>query len=323
MWHLTLAGRRSYSARIVNKGIAQAGRSAWALPLLWFLTPLLLVASSPVHGEEPVLTGTVRNLSPRPLAGVIVSAYQTPTNVVATAVTDADGGFQLTNLVAGAYRVLALMPAQGALALWYPGAYSYDEATPVTVSAGENPPLSFALADSGRVGGVVTDWQGAPLPGVLVNLYAPGFRFLAGGRTDDQGRYLVEGIPPGEYTVLFADPAKVHHFRWHGDTTDFRQAARVTVADAGVTPPVGIRLYPESFFPTRILTASYRAADATLALEWFSEPGVTYAIEAADALDEPTAFTTVRTGIQATGETTRVELALDGRPRRFYRIEIR
>jgi hypothetical protein len=57
---------------------------------------------------------------------------------------------------------------------------------------------------TGNIAGLVTDATGAILPGVTVETASPALiektRSVA---TDGQGRYLVEALPPGTYTVTF------------------------------------------------------------------------------------------------------------------------
>lgn len=61
---------------------------------------------------------------------------------------------------------------------------------------------SFAQDGSASVNGVVNDWEGKPLPGVLVKLinYASGKAY--GGTTGPDGTYKVTGLPPGEYRLV-------------------------------------------------------------------------------------------------------------------------
>ena len=51
--------------------------------------------------------------------------------------------------------------------------------------------------------GRVTDGSGAGLDGVTVVVTGPGLSEPASGTSDREGRFLVLGLPPGEYTVHF------------------------------------------------------------------------------------------------------------------------
>src|SRR4249919_2516692 len=61
-----------------------------------------------------------------------------------------------------------------------------------------------AFAQTGAIAGQVTDTTGAVLPGVTVEASSPAL--IAGTRTvitDGSGRYSVEQLVPGEYTVKY------------------------------------------------------------------------------------------------------------------------
>jgi hypothetical protein len=65
-------------------------------------------------------------------------------------------------------------------------------------------PGAARAQSTGNIAGLVTDATGAILPGVTVETASPALiektRSVA---TDGQGRYLVEALPPGTYTVTF------------------------------------------------------------------------------------------------------------------------
>src|ERR1700704_1487109 len=66
---------------------------------------LLLTASAAWAQATAQLSGTVRDQSSAVLPGVTVTATQTDTGLVRTAVTDDTGGYLLTNLPTGPYRL--------------------------------------------------------------------------------------------------------------------------------------------------------------------------------------------------------------------------
>jgi len=63
-------------------------------------------------------------------------------------------------------------------------------------------PIAFSQSkETGAIRGIVTDEQGAPLPGVNVTLMSPN---LMGGRsfvTDAKGEFRFPALPPGDYKV--------------------------------------------------------------------------------------------------------------------------
>src|SRR5687767_15936022 len=66
---------------------------------------LLLTVGAALAQGTAQLTGTVRDDSGGVLPGVTVTATQTSTGLVRTAVTDETGGYLLTNLPIGPYRL--------------------------------------------------------------------------------------------------------------------------------------------------------------------------------------------------------------------------
>lgn len=62
-------------------------------------------------------------------------------------------------------------------------------------------PLMNALAAGGQLSGTVTDPKGALVAGATVTVTAPATNQKFTARTDQQGRYKVEGLPAGVYVV--------------------------------------------------------------------------------------------------------------------------
>jgi len=63
---------------------------------------------------------------------------------------------------------------------------------------GAAPDRAAAQAESGSVEGVVRTADGAPAPGVNVSLEGTS----RGGTTDEEGRYVISGVPAGTYTLV-------------------------------------------------------------------------------------------------------------------------
>ena len=86
-----------------------------------------------------------------------------------------------------------------------------------------------ALAQDSSITGVVTDQTGGVLPGVTV---AAAGQALAGPRvtvTDGEGRYAVDALPAGGYSVTFS---------LSGFETAVRDGVRVTDAESAVLDAV-------------------------------------------------------------------------------------
>ncbi len=91
-------------------------------------------------------------------------------------------------------------------------------------------PLIVAHSAGGRIEGKVTDPKGAAIAGASVRITDETSRQEFTGVTDQQGRYKIEGLPAGVYTVVISAP----------DFNDARKEA-VTVAE-GASVPLDLRL---------------------------------------------------------------------------------
>lgn len=68
-------------------------------------------------------------------------------------------------------------------------------------------PSAASAQSTGNIAGLVSDASGAVLPGVTIETASPALiERTRTATTDAQGRYLVEALPAGTYTVTFAIP---------------------------------------------------------------------------------------------------------------------
>ena len=67
-------------------------------------------------------------------------------------------------------------------------------------------PAAFAQIGQGRLAGIVTDTQGAVLPGVTVTASSPALIGVRTAVTEGDGKYLFPGMPSGTYKLVFDLP---------------------------------------------------------------------------------------------------------------------
>jgi hypothetical protein len=125
--------------------------------------------------------------------------------------TDAQGRFEIKELPAGRYTMTA--SKGGFVTLQYGQRRPSESGTPIELANNQTlDKLNLALPRGGVIGGRIVDEFGEPVANASVMAmrygYSGGTRRLmpaaganANDQTDDQGRYRLFGLPPGEYYV--------------------------------------------------------------------------------------------------------------------------
>ena len=126
--------------------------------------------------------------------------------------TDAAGAFRVGGLEPGQYYVRAHRPRpiqstddEVEAPTFYPQTTRIEEAQPVYVSAGlESVGVEFALAKVGTftVSGIVVDSAGRPVSDAEVAMIQDGGGERLPVQVSPEGRFTVEGVVPGEYTMM-------------------------------------------------------------------------------------------------------------------------
>lgn len=141
-------------------------------------------------------------------------------------VTDANGDYVIPSLPPGTYSVVC-------------GADGYQtEFTTAVVSQNSVTVVNFALdPDPGSIVGTVTNaCTGLGVPGIFVEVYQ-GSTFVGFGVTDGLGNYQVNGLAPGDYTVIASDP-------------NFIEDSQFATVVSGSSTTVDFVLTPIPFPPT-------------------------------------------------------------------------
>lgn len=109
-----------------------------------------------------------------------------------SAVTESDGTFEVRGLAEGAYRLTARHPDRA----------KASERSIEVVSATPTEDVLLELETGGSIEGAVTGAGGLPLADALIvalSIQAGGFK---SDSTDQDGRYLIDGLTPGSYIVF-------------------------------------------------------------------------------------------------------------------------
>lgn len=191
-----------------------------ATPIVASFTGQQLVADFAMD-TLPVVRGHVKDsVTGLPLSGVAVGLSMTPPASTYysqyTAYTDADGDYSVGNVPAGTYYVWA--QSADHIDQVYSGVpcESYGQfpgtpcdvsgATLVTIASDSAPgPIDFSLLKAGSLSGKVTIQAGAGSDlGASVNLavYDGSSTLVANVFSDEQGNYVVNDLPTGNYYVV-------------------------------------------------------------------------------------------------------------------------
>lgn len=176
---------------------------------------LLYLRALPLSAERNRVSGMLRHYEDGPendftlvgsLAGTKVRIKGKDKTYEVT--TDSNGVYELYDLSPGKYTIEPELP------------FGFKVRFPMQFGpGGENPEVAvelkektcagadFILSSDNAIGGRVFGPDGEPLPGICLELRAAGkAESFGGGRifgcADDDGRYKLEGIPPGRYLVV-------------------------------------------------------------------------------------------------------------------------
>lgn len=197
-----------YNSAILQQWYAGASSEATA-------TPVMLAAGEDRTGIDATLvvgasvSGTVTAPAGVNVGSIQATVYQaggTNPNYVASSQVNADGTYKVAGLPTGSYKVQFAGYNTGTLVQWYAGASSFEAATPVTLTEGQDHGLINAtLVKGASISGKVTASAGVDLSGVQANLYtSDSYSYAGWAQVTADGSYKFAGLTAGSYKVLFS-----------------------------------------------------------------------------------------------------------------------
>lgn len=197
------------TATLTGGGPDTAGASGWFEPTVPISTLTLTfsrVSGSPVYQTwfsalSYDIAGTVTAPDGRQ-DGIALQLLDGDGQVIAETETDADGGYSFPGYATyDDYRVEIIPPAD----LVAEGPTARD----VDLSEGDQTAVDFTLTApdevTGTISGTVTTDDGDPVPGVTITGTGPE-GFEQSTTTEDDGGYLLDELPPGDYEVVVTPP---------------------------------------------------------------------------------------------------------------------
>jgi len=218
-------------------------------------TPVAVTDTQTTSGVDAQLvaaasiSGTVTSAGGTPLSQICVSAFRQSNNGwqwLAGSTTAPDGTYTAGGISAGEVRVQFqdCNSTGHYVEEWWDDKPTFDDATPITLAAGESRSgLDASLTAGGAVTGTVTGPTGDPLGNVCVNAVDVN-RGVAYANSAPDGTYTLDRIPPGPITVLFQDcnHAGPYADQWWDHVADQSAATTITVQSGVTTPGIDARL---------------------------------------------------------------------------------
>jgi hypothetical protein len=180
-------------------------------------TPTRATVAPASAGDTAIRGRVIDGVSGQPLRNAEIHALPMDLtgvpNSAPSATTDADGGFVLTDVSSGRYRVMAAHNGyiQGA----HGQARPLDAFEPVVATVGRTTEIDpIPLFRGGIVSGLVVDDQGDPVVGRVIQVvrrtFRNGFPTLSAvstgtSRTNDLGAFAIGAVPPGDYLLVASE----------------------------------------------------------------------------------------------------------------------
>ena len=275
------------------------GEGLWRGParLLGVLLVLALglgFASSASAAGTGSITGVVTELSAPHAAIEGIEVCASPANFeeitaeagfaeyFACAKTNASGEYTISGLASSEYDVEFFSPANSKLnfvAQYYDTKFSFEEATPVSVSGGAvTSGIDAKLEEGGSISGTVTRASGgAPIAGIEVCAFSTTFESFGCATSEANGDYAVVGLRGGaKYDVEFSSPPQSgldFVTQYYNGRQSLKAAETVSVSTGDTTPGVDAKLEEGGFIAGRVTDASTGAALGGVLVCAISESG--------------------------------------------------
>jgi hypothetical protein len=143
-----------------------------------------------------------------------------------------DGSYKITGLPAGSFKIQFSAMNSGALTQWHSNAASFDAATALSVTAGQDlTGINATMVKGATISGKVTFPAGS-VPYVYAKAVSTGSQYQSGQSflVGPDGSYKITGLTAGSYKVQFSGSDGAVLEQWYKNAASFDTAAAVAVA---------------------------------------------------------------------------------------------
>ncbi|WP_224165156.1 carboxypeptidase regulatory-like domain-containing protein [Arthrobacter sp. StoSoilA2] len=163
-----------------------------------------------------------------------VEAYPTSgaNSYAESANVGSDGNYKVIGLPAGTYKLKFTGYNTGALDQWHSNAVSFETATAVSLSTGQDlTGINATLVKGATIAGKVTAPAGIDVSGAIVELYKSDSvnSYLGTAYINSDGSYKFIGLQPGSYKLKFAGSDTGALDQWHSNAESFATATAVVI----------------------------------------------------------------------------------------------
>jgi RHS repeat-associated protein len=240
-------------------------------------TPVVVTSAATTSGIDAAMqlggqiTGKVTNAATKAaIEGIEACAQPRGESYYSRcAKSNASGEYDIVGLATEEYTIVFLVPYNSKLNYvrqYYNGKEKFDEASPISVTAGATTAnINAALHPGGQIAGKVTDAVTKAAVGEIQVCAYGGPEGASGcALTNSSGEYQIGGLPTGTYTVEFAPPygenTGNYLRQYYNGKTSSTQAEPVAVTVGSTTPNINAALEPGGQIGGTVTDATSKAA---------------------------------------------------------------
>jgi hypothetical protein len=176
------------------------------------------------------ISGKISDNAGAEIPGVIVDVYNANRIWISGSVTDVDGNYTVTGIPVGAYKVQFDGQSAGYVDEWYNDKADFGNANNVSITASNiTPGINAVLARGGSISGSIIDSNRSGIENVLVSVYDDNYNIVASALSVQNGNYVIEGLPTGNYKIEIRGSGAGYLDEWYGDKVDYATADIVSV----------------------------------------------------------------------------------------------